>query len=291
MSFFLFIDESGQDHMDSPYEVLGGVAVHDEDLWNLINALHEAEERIFGRRYSSGNAELKGTKLLKKKVFTHSKLNVSIADEEVSLLAKEALDDGANASIRHLKALALAKLKYVSEVFDICARYRCTAFASIIEPSAHETNSTGLRKDYAYLFERFFYFLNEQRPREQGIIVFDELDKSQSHILINQTHAYFKVSATGRTRSRLIIPEPFFVHSDLTTGIQIADLIAYVISWGFRTPQMTKTKREELDSFSRQVADMRYKATIEKNGNPNFVVWSFAHITDLRTRQEREDWE
>ncbi len=25
--------------------------------------------------------------------------------------------------------------------------------------------------------------------------------------------------------------EPFFVHSDLTTGVQVADLIAYYISW------------------------------------------------------------
>jgi hypothetical protein len=32
MAYFLFIDESGQDHHDSPYEVLAGITVKDEDL-------------------------------------------------------------------------------------------------------------------------------------------------------------------------------------------------------------------------------------------------------------------
>ena len=95
----------------------------------------------------------------------------------------------------------------------------------------------GLRKDYAYLFERFFYFLEDNAAREQGIVVFDELEKSQSHLLIDQMHRYFADTAVGRRRSSRIIPEPFFVHSDLTTGVQIADLVAYVISWGFRICQ------------------------------------------------------
>jgi len=290
MSYFLFIDESGQDHVESPYEVLGGVSVHDNDLWNLINALHEAELRIFGRRYSSGSSELKGSKILKRKVFAHAILNTEVEETDIPLLAKQALDEGHTATAKHLKALALAKLKYVQEVFEICARFRCNVFASIVETNAEDTVSGGLRKDYAYLFERFFYFLEDQRPREQGIIVFDELEKSQSHILIEQSHAYFNDSATGRSRSRLIIPEPFFVHSELTTGIQIADLVSYIVSWGFRTPQMHKPKRDELDRFARQVAEMRYRAVRDRRGNPNFAIWSFAHIRDLRTRQEREDW-
>src|SRR5438067_12093330 len=69
MAYFLFIDESGQDHKASPYEVLAGVAVADRDLWNLIKAIQDTEARTFGRRYSLGHAELKGKKLLSRKVF------------------------------------------------------------------------------------------------------------------------------------------------------------------------------------------------------------------------------
>lgn len=66
MAWFLFIDESGQDHRESPYEVLAGVAIKDEDLWDLIKELHDAEVANFGRRYSDGVRELKGKKILKK---------------------------------------------------------------------------------------------------------------------------------------------------------------------------------------------------------------------------------
>lgn len=72
MAYFFFIDESGQDHKDSPYEVLAGVAVKDACLWSLIQAIQEAELVHFGIRYSHGDRELKGKKILKKKVFTHA---------------------------------------------------------------------------------------------------------------------------------------------------------------------------------------------------------------------------
>jgi hypothetical protein len=235
MAYFLFIDESGQDHKASPYEVLAGIAILDSDMWSLVTALHEAEIRAFGRRYSKGASELKGLKLLKKKVFQHAALNADLCGEEISALARAALDNGAGAGVRELKALAIAKMNYVADVFNICARFRCKAFASIVEADAQSPSSDGLRKDYAYLFERFYYFLEDRGGCEQGILVFDELEKSQSHVLIDQTHRYFKDSATGRLRSGLVIPEPFFVHSDLTTGIQIADLIAYIVSRGFMT--------------------------------------------------------
>lgn len=289
MAYFLFIDESGHDRKASPYEVLAGVSIHDEDLWNLINALHDAEIRNFGRRYSQNSRELKASNLLTTKVFRQSELNTAVQDQDIVHLAKAALDCGANAQVQNLKALALAKLNYVREVLDICNRFRCKAFASIVETDAHATESNGLRKDYAYLFERFYYFLDDQKMREQGILVFDEIEKSQSHILIGQAYEYFKFSATGRLRSNLVIPEPFFVHSDLTTGIQIADLIAYIISWGFRLPKMKKPKRPELEPFANQVAALRNLSERQRQNRDDFKVWSFAHITDLRTSQERED--
>ena len=188
-----------------------------------------------------------------------------------------------------LKALAIAKLDYVASVFDICAHLGCRAFASIVEIDAHPTTGGGLRKDYAYLFERFFYFLEDNAADEQGIVVFDELEKSKSHLLIDQMHRYFADTAVGRHRADRIIPEPFFVHSDLTTGVQIADLVAYVISWGFRMPLMTKPARAELTQLANQVAGLRYRATRERLGIPEFEIWSFAHIADLRTKAERDE--
>lgn len=132
-----------------------------------------------------------------------------------------------------------------------------------------------------------FYFLEDLSPPDLGVIVFDELEKARSHILIEQALRYFTDSATVRHRASLILPEPLFVHSELTTGVQIADLIAYVVSWAFRLPAMTTPALSEMESFSRKVAGLRYRAVRARDGNPNFVIWSFAYVTDLRTRMER----
>ena len=236
MAWFLFMDESGQDHGASPYEVLAGVAIRDDFLWRVVTELQDTEVAHFGRRYSQGVHELKGKKILKRKTFSLAELNCQVLPHEVPLLAKEILDDGAtNNSIRHLKSLALAKIAYVSDVFSICESHCCKIFASVVEIDAPPTSLDGLRKDYAYLFERFFYFLEDESSNsgysQQGVLVFDEVEKSKSHVLIDQAHRYFKETATGRHRASLVVPEPFFVHSDLTTGVQIADLAAYCISW------------------------------------------------------------
>jgi len=285
MAYFLFIDESGQDRRASPYEVLAGVAIEDRDLWNLIQAIQEAELRIFGVRYSHGVRELKGKKLLKKKAYKHAAMLAPFSPEERAALAKQCLENGDRAGQRQMAALAQAKIAYVNDVFDICARFRCRFFASIVTdptPMSHAENI--LRKDYSYLFERFYYFMEDTCPSAQGIVVFDELEKSTSHILVNQMDNYFKKTANGRQRSGLIVPEPFFVHSDLTTGVQIADLVAYIISWGFRTGDMTEPAREELSELVNTIRQQRHRSVREVSGNANFVIWSFAVIKDLRAR-------
>ncbi|MCL5736806.1 MAG: DUF3800 domain-containing protein [Actinobacteria bacterium] len=190
---------------------------------------------------------------------------------------------------RGISALAQSKLLYVEEALEICSRYRCKVFASIVEKSAPKPAENYLRKDYAYLFERFFYYLDDLRPESIGIVVFDELEKTQSHLLVGQMDRYFKETATGRHRSSLLIPEPFFVHSDLTTGIQLADLICYVISWGFRLPSMTLPARAELSPFANQIAQLRNRSVRDVDGNPSFQIWSFAYIQDLRTQGERAE--
>src|SRR6185312_8821637 len=225
MAYFLFIDESGQDHRSSPYEVLAGIAIEDQDLWNLIIAIQDAKKRIFMRRYSADRSELKGKRMLKAKVFRLAAQLAPFPEDERRELAKLCLDNGSGAGRSELTALAQAKIAYVNEVFEICSRYRCRAFASIVTKDAPTPPSSEyLRKDYAYLFERFFYYLEDVSPSSAGIVVFDELEKSRSHLLVEQMDRYFRRSIKGRQMSGQIILEPFFVRSDLTTGIQVADL-------------------------------------------------------------------
>lgn len=288
MAYLLFVDESGQDHRKSPYEVLAGAAVHDAQLWNLVCAIQDAEPRFFGMPISNDREELKARRLLKRKMFKLAGQDTSISEDDRPLLAAAALKDGANATRAQLAALGQARIAYVHHVLELCAAHGVRFFASIVDPSAPTPAGQGLRKDYAYLFERFFYFVEDQAAHERGFIVFDELERSQAHLLVNQMSAYFRATEKGRMRSGRVVPEPFFVHSDLTTGVQIADLVAYIISWNVRVAQMPKERREEMDALGQAVLNLRYRATVDLPGYPDgFAVWSFAVIDDLRPGSER----
>jgi hypothetical protein len=275
MAYFLFIDESGQDHHDSPYEVLAGVSIKDEDLWNLIKSIHDLEISCFGKKYRDDKNEIKARKFLKKKTFRLASQLPPIPVIDRTENARKALDPSLPVTKLGLTALAQAKLDYAKQIFELCIRFRCKIFASIIaDPGTIPDDNNMLRKDYVYLFERFYYFLEDKKDQMQGIVVFDELDKSASHLVLSQMDRYFKSTLKGRTRSALIIPEPFFVHSDLTTGIQIVDFIAYILSWNFRAGKLDKVCREELNAYLELLKPMRYITSREIGDVQNHTIWS-----------------
>jgi len=295
MAFFLFIDESGQDHRDSPYEVLAGVAVEDTRVWSLIQSIQGAEESFFGQRITLHDMELKAKKLLKRKSFRLAGQLPPMPPGDRTRLARECLEQGrlareegrpAQVTRAQLTGLAQAKIAFVERVLELCAQSQVRALASIVDRDAPRPEGDFLRKDYAYLFERFYYLLDEQRGHHQGIVVFDELERSKSHLLVDQMARYFRDTAKGRLRASRIVPEPFFVHSDLTTLVQVADLVAYIVAWGVRVHNMQRPRRGELKPLADAVCSLRHRAERDHDGH-SFYVWSFAVIDDLRPRDEK----
>ena len=282
MSWSLFIDESGQDQRHSPYEVLAGIAVEDRRVWPLIRDLSDAQQHIFGMRlFEAYDREAKAQKLLDRKTFKHAAQLDAIEHGERTRLARELLVDGTAVSRERLTALGQAKVEYCRFSLDLARRHRAKVFATMVPREAPRPDrGDALRKDYAFLFERFYYFLNGLPGDPMGYLVFDELDRSAAHILLGQVKGYFVNTRNGRSRSRLIIPEPFFVHSDLTTLIQTADIVAYVISWGLRLRRMTAPAREELSPLVDLIRRLEFKRGTEGGE----WIYGLKLIDDLRPR-------
>lgn len=161
----------------------------------------------------------------------------------------------------------------------------------MMPPDAQRPATEFLRKDYAYLFERFFYYLEDVSSEEMGIVVFDEIDRILCVRLLKQMEAYFMETHTGRQRSSRIVPEPFFVHSDLTTAVQLADLVAYTLNWGLRLHRMEQLTRPEMEEFGQLAFNLRYVGQRAWGEEDQLrPVYGLTYINDLRPREERFEW-
>jgi hypothetical protein len=296
----LFVDESGHDHHKMPCEVLAGVAISEDALWNLVKSIRAAERELFGDYLRNLRVtELKAKRLLKKKRFKSAARPVAIPEPDLAGLAHAALKKGAaasdagtafsGASERELVAYSRQVLAFAHELLAICARHSVQVFASVVDVNAPRPPVANLRKDYVYLFERYFYFLETLPPRERGLVVFDELDKSQSHVLIQQMAKYFLGTTTGRYRSGRVVPEPFFVHSELTTGVFLADFVAYVIGWAWRAQGMTGGVREELRPLATKIAELQFRGERPTaDGSATIPLLGITYLNDLRGKYDRE---
>ncbi len=297
----LFVDESGHDRHEMPCEVLAGVAIDEQNLWNLVKAVRAAEKDLFGDYLRNLRVtEMKARKLLKRKRFRSAGRSVDIAQSDLAPLAYNALSKGATAAAagrdrsgateRELVAYSRQVLAYVDEVIDIAARHGARVIASVVDKDAPRANPDLLRKDYVYLFERYFYLLEGLSPRERGLVVFDELEKTKAKILIQQMSAYFLGTRTGRYRSSRIVPEPFFVHSELTTGVFLADVTAYVLGWGWRTEAMNQPVRDELRAYAGKLQDMQLVGEKPRSdGSGHWRLLGIRYLDDLRGQFDRLD--
>jgi hypothetical protein len=299
-SMLLFIDESGHNNSGTPYEVLAGVAIAENNLWNLVQAVRSAERDHFGGYLRELHPEeIKGRTLLKRKRFRSAARDTHIPDAELTELAHACLQKGVNArkqgkdksdaTEREIIAYSRQVLNFTHQVIDLAASFNVKVFASVVDVESPRPEPGLLRKDYVYLFERYFYFLEKLPSEERGLIVFDELEKSQSHILLQQMAAYFIGHQTGRYRSSRIVPEPFFVHSDLTTGVFLADLVAYILGWGWRLNRMTKSKREELEPYADKLHYMQFRGE-KPNKSDNGVrpLFGIKYLDNLRGLSDRK---
>lgn len=286
MAHFLFVNGSGFESLSSPYEVVAGVTIEDRDVWNFVQAILDAKVRHFGS--SAPHDRLSARRLLKRKVFRLARQFDPLPFEERRTLTRSCLEDGSEAGRREMTALAQSKLAYVGEVFEVCSRFRCRLIASIVPNRIPRPAPGYLRKDYAYLFERFFYFLEDQKPLQNGLIVCGGSGSCQGALLRDQMHRYFKGTVRGRQRSSLVLPDPLRAEGDLAVGAEVAGLVAYITAWGFRTRELTEPARNELFDLKEQIRALRYRAVREVGDSTNFVIWGFTVVSDLRTREERE---
>ena len=289
MAWLFFIDESGHDHRSTPYEVHGGFAVHASQLWPFVQEMQKLEIRCFGCRLHEFGKEIKGRALLGRDPFKFAGQGSPFPGGDRRRLCRSFLDKGrrkASPNRDEFTSYGQACLRMAEGVFELLEVHGAVLMASaiprgVVRPPNFRFDDY-LRKDLVYLLERLFYFLEEEGNREHGILVMDETDKHQDRRFVAQMEAYFTRTETGRQRTERIVPNPFFVSSDMTYAVQAADLCIYCVNWGFRLPSrgMDAERREEIaDMFGRKLANLQFQGRGSRGGRA-FESYGVVYVPD-----------
>lgn len=274
MSWLLFLDESGHDHRNTPYEVRGGVAFNARDLWPFVQDLQRLELDAFGAVLSQFRKEIKGRTLLNRDRFRWAAQAERMDDEARRKHCRGFLTRGLERrppTRDEFTAYGQACLEWARGMFELVHSRRGVLFAtavpcSVQKPPTH-TAEEFLRKDHVFLLERFFYFLEGRK--EHGLIVMDEVDKTEDRRFVRRLEAYFRKTQRGRYRTQWIVPTPFFVASDMTYPVQVADVCVYCVNWGFRLPLrgMNAATRGEIEGEFRPWLDrLQFRGECEQDG-------------------------
>ncbi len=268
MAWLFFMDESGHSHQELPYEVRGGYALADTHLWPFVQDVLRLELSCFGARLADYKSEIKGMKLLSKDRFKHAAQLAEFEAATRQRLCRALLQAGLEKrppTREQLTAYGHASLGMADGIFDLLERHKALIFASAVpRGTARSTGSAAslpdiLRKDHIFLLERFFYFL--ERERQMGLLVMDEVEKTEDRRFAQRLQDYFVKTVPGRDRSRWVVPSPFFVSSDMALPVQVADVVIYALNWGYRHPaEMTAPTRPEIESrFGARIERLKWK--------------------------------
>ena len=282
MSWLLFIDESGHDHKNMPLEVRGGIALHISKLFDFIRDWEKAIKHCFGG-ITHKHKEIKGHRLLDKDRFKWAALQKDLSQKDRWEGIKKFLaNDGAGNG--DFAAYGQASLLMAHCIFRLLKKHEAKVFACAIPKGAKAPQNFDLtetknflRKDHVFLFQRFFYFLEEKQ--EHGLIIMDESEKQNDRRFVARVTDYFTKSRPGRDMCKWIVPAPLFVASDMAVGVQAADVCIYCINWGFRPNNWNYEARGEISEYCRRyISQLRHDTE-----NEEYRSHSIVQVTDPYT--------
>lgn len=297
MSWLLFMDESGHDHKNTPFEVRGGVAIHSSKIWPFIQDWQESLKKSFGVEFNDSGVEIKGSRLLDNKRIEWSKIMHPLSTAERHRGVNRFLTQKKQKlplSQRSFAAYGQACKLMAREVFDLLEKHETALFASMIprgvkKPKNFEFDHF-LRKDQVFLQERFFNFL--EAKHEHGLFVMDQTEKQEDKRFVKRLHNYYTKTQTGRSRTHWIVPTPIFVDSEMAPGVQAADVCLYCINWGFRLNHwgFTGQTRDDIRTeFGDRVAQLQFRGeAYNSDEGKSYPSYGIVHVPDPYTKRESQ---
>lgn len=134
-----------------------------------------------------------------------------------------------------LKVLESTELTTMADLyFKQATKKNTVILASIIDKRHLNPGTTGEEMHqtaYEFLLERVQHFMHRQRG-QKAFIVMDDIGRKTNQA-VALTHAHFQHRGNKHMEFPSIVEYPFFVYSELSNGVQLADLLAYTVFHAF----------------------------------------------------------
>ncbi len=200
--YILYLDESGDPFswQDQTHFVLGGVAVHEGQIFGLTRSLDAIQRTYF---------------------------------PDISLPLKLHATDIRNGKGAHFKRLRPnAREMLLADIYDLINRTRfpkLVAFAAAIHISAVSERHTVLPRVFEDVSERFNTFLMRQHKAglpTKGMLIIDQAHEERYRSLVRE------FQTTGTRHKRYlgnIVDIPYFADGQHTRMLQLADHVSYAV--------------------------------------------------------------
>lgn len=138
-----------------------------------------------------------------------------------------------------LSALTDAELTQLIDLYyQQLAHHYMRVFTVVVDKRClHDYLDAGKmhRKAWELLLEMIQLFLLREHPKHQGVLITDDINRERNRSLAMK-HAYLQSEGTSSGMWLTQIAEmPLFVRSELSNGVQLADLVAYNVYRCFRS--------------------------------------------------------
>ena len=138
---------------------------------------------------------------------------------------------------RFLHGLSTAELIRLTDAyFDQVAKRHTVIMAGVVDKRfLHDgtTHETLHMTAYGFLLERIQHYMRQYHPEHRALIVMDDTSR-QLNRAVAMTHATFQRAGNRNMMFPAIVEYPFFTRSELSNGVQLADLLAYSVYRAFK---------------------------------------------------------
>lgn len=251
----VFIDESGHpiptDNTERP--VLLGVCIKETDIREINNYIHKAKIDVYGK----SDVEIKATNLINRKI-----LNDKYSNNKL----------------------------FLDKIMNFISYLNFKVFAIIMErPDFKPFHEDGiLPKQYYYMLKKIEFFC-ENYNYPMALIIFDEQDRNTDYKISIAFYNFLYQSKLGKTFKK-ILEVPLFTNSKITTGIQLADLMAGIVRHYYESGLNKHKPANDFESLLCKLFNIVKSKTenlIEKS--TGFVEYGFFEMSKYKFQKSPEE--